>query len=152
MTIREPSVLYAALPPSERPPFGDEESAREVVFDSGVSVEVVPYDLFASGDTQADYEALSVRAVAPDERGLCFLPEGAQPDQLFAFSPEMSVLGEGAGVKFENRWGYTADDSIGIWLLGVLIAPSMVNTFLKGNGVDSVRPKCRQMGMSSRQT
>ena len=120
VTIREPSVLYAALPPSQRPPFGDEESAREVVFDSGVSVEVVPYDLFASGDTQADYEALSVRAVAPDERGLCFLPEGAQPDQLFAFSPEMSVLGEGAGVKFENRWGYTADDSIGIWLLGGL--------------------------------
>ena len=50
----------------------------------------------------------------------CFLPEGAQPDQLFAFSPEMSVLGEGAGVKFENRWGYTSDDSIGIWLLGGL--------------------------------
>ena len=93
--------------------------ARDVSFGAGLTLNVIPYDLFGS-EPELDYENLSVRAVRPDERGLCFLPDDNRPDQLFAFTPEMAILENGAGLSFSNIWSYDAGTQVEIWLLGGL--------------------------------
>ena len=118
IVLREPSVLYATIDATQKPPYAPETMARDVTFASGITLNVTPYDLFGT-DPEDDYAALSVRQVAPDERGLCFLDEDNTPDHLFAFAPEMAVLA-GGGISFNNQYGYAPGTTISIWLLGGL--------------------------------
>ena len=119
IVLREPSVLYATIGATQKPSYAPDMMARDVTFASGLTLNVIPYDLFGT-EPEEDYAALSVRQVSPDERGLCFLTDETRPDHLFAFAPEMAVLGDGAGLSLTNEFGYEAGSSIGIWLLGGL--------------------------------
>ena len=118
IVLREPSVLYATIDATQKPPYAPEMMARDVTFESGLTLNVIPYELFGTLPDE-DYAALSVRHVSPDERGLCFLDDADRPDHLFAFAPEMAVL-DGGSVRFNNNFGYEAGETVSIWLLGGL--------------------------------
>ena len=118
IVLREPSVLYATINATQKPPYEPEMMARDITFAAGLTLNVAPYDLFGT-QPEEDYATLSVRHVLPDERGLCFLEEDNKPDHLFAFAPEMSVLGDST-MRFNNTFGYDAGASVSIWLLGGL--------------------------------
>ena len=119
IVLREPSVLYATIDATQKPSYAPDMMARDVTFASGLTLNVIPYDLFGT-EPEQDYASLSVRQVHPDERGLCFLTDETRPDHLFAFAPEMAVLEDGAGLRFTNEFGYEAGSSVSIWLLGGL--------------------------------
>lgn len=117
--LREPSVAYATIGATTKPPFEPALSARDVTFPSGITMTVIPDDLFGI-EPESDYAMLSTRHVLPDERGLCFLDESSTPDHLFTFAPELAVLGEGASISFENQFDYEANQTLELWLLGGL--------------------------------
>jgi hypothetical protein len=117
--LREPSVTYATIGATSKPAYAPAEMSRDVAFPSGITMTVVPDDLFGV-EPESDYAMLSTRHVLPDERGLCFFDESNQPDHLFTFAPELAVLGGGATITFENRFNYTASQSLELWLLGGL--------------------------------
>ncbi|MCB9527982.1 MAG: hypothetical protein H6701_06215 [Myxococcales bacterium] len=116
LAYADPFVLYATLAPEDRPPLGDLEARRTVVFEDGVAISLRPYDFLG------DYEALRARRVMPDERGLCFLDGETPPDALWAISPDggLDPGGEPVTVTLPNVSGLPPGADVDLQIVGGL--------------------------------
>ncbi|MEM9067865.1 MAG: hypothetical protein AAGE52_05140 [Myxococcota bacterium] len=115
LEMRDPIILYD-LVPATAPPLGDENAAREVVFDDGLVLEVTPSVFFSD-----EYENLVGRRVDLDDPP-CFVEEGSLLG-LYAFGPEASILNdsdEGFPIRIPNTEGLADGTVVELLILGGL--------------------------------
>ena len=113
--LREPLVLFATEP-AVSGTGGDFNAARDVVFADGTALKgFVPNDYFGS-----DPDALGMRRVDPNARGLCFLNEETPPPAaVLAFYPEGALL-EPVDVRLPNDLGLAPGSKVIFSVLGSL--------------------------------
>jgi hypothetical protein len=118
----EPFTLYPTAPATSLPPLGTPEDAREVVFEGGLSVSLVPSEYFADrGPTSSDpsynhlASAVFEGAQADD---LCFMHESPAMLAVFGFSPE-GDLGERASLRY-GPTSLSAGVTVPLYALGGL--------------------------------
>lgn len=98
--LAEPMVVYGMNPPATLPDLGDATGTHTVDFGNGLEVDVVPGQLYGGA---SPYGSLAARALPPDAAGLCFPPEVANFDGLYAFSPELDVEGDGFTLRIRTN-------------------------------------------------
>lgn len=98
--LAEPMVVYGMNPPASLPDVADPLASHTVDFGNGLEVDVVPGQLYGGASA---YDALAARALPPTAPGLCFPPEIAHFDGLYAFSPELDVEGDGFTLRIRTN-------------------------------------------------
>lgn len=115
LVLEEPSVLPFALPATDLPPLGNENEARDVVFDDGLVMEVIP-GLLHSGPK--DYPRLSARRIPTDAVGLC---GGAETfDGLYVSYPEDRINPPGFALRIPNTTDLPSGATVELFVLGGL--------------------------------
>lgn len=117
LRVEDPLVLFRTRPALAQPPEGDQDAARAITIDDGLTLDLVPRQFYSGGDT---YDAIGGRRVPVDARGLCFLGEGPPPDGVYAFYPEGSVDAPGAPVHVPNTTGLAPGTTVELFVLGGL--------------------------------
>ena len=117
LNFDDPLVIFGTTPAATLPPLGTETSARAVVFDSGLELDVTPDQVeYSTGG----YDDLSSVAVDPTSNGLCFLDAADTSAGLFAFYPEANITGAGFPVRVPNTAGLSAGAEVELFVLGGL--------------------------------
>ena len=112
--ITEPIVLPRVTPALDLPPEGDPEAPREVRFDDGLTLEVVPAWLWP---VSGGYEDLGARRIPTDAVGLS--AESAAFDGLYAFAPESAVdEAPGFAVSIPNVHDWEPGSTVELFVLG----------------------------------
>ncbi|WP_373047739.1 hypothetical protein [Vulgatibacter sp.] len=114
--LRDPTVLPFLTPVEDLPPLGDEETARDVVFDDGLVMEVTP-SLYYSGVLDP-YEKFAARRIPREAVGLC--GEANTFDGLYAFYPEGSISAPGYALEIPNATDLPAGSTVELFVLGGL--------------------------------
>lgn len=106
-------TVYRTPPAETLPPVGDELSARDVEFEGGLRLSVVPESLFS-----LHYEDLGARRFSPSELPAPFAFDG-EPLAVWALSPETALT---SGAKFDvsvdNTFGLAAGAEVELHLMG----------------------------------
>ena len=115
LALSAPMLLVETHPATALPPLGDTASARTVVFDDGLELDVVPQQFFGGS-----YDALAARRVDPAAVPLCFVDDPAAFEGLYAFSPEGDVQSATYDVRIPNPTDLPVGAAVDLFTLGGL--------------------------------
>lgn len=114
--LETPYVIVDTQQPTALPPIGDETAARDVDFDSGLSLDIVPDDMFGQ-----DYERIAARVLGADGAQACAVADAPVAfDGFVAFSPE-GDLPEGKGAGAQIPTDLAAGTQVDIYVQGGLL-------------------------------
>ena len=117
VAIDPPLVLYSTVRATDLPAIGDSATERTVAFSDGLEVDVVPDQMFITGD---GYDRLAASRLDDIAADLCFLDGTPVLVGLYAFSPEGDVSGDNFSVRIPNTTGLAAESSVSFYVLGGL--------------------------------
>lgn len=115
-------ILFETTPVAELADYGDGSASRDVTFEGGLVVSVVPelFNPFNEADAQEQYESIASTMVPVDAEGVCFTGE-SEPLAIWAFSPEINVPDDTTfDVTFPNSSALAPGSTVDIFVLGGL--------------------------------
>jgi hypothetical protein len=108
-------TLWSTLEPVAREEVTSPDDYGVITFDGDLRVRVKPSALLDGDDV---YEELRAQRYSPEDVSACFIEEGVELYDLWAFGPETDVTGEIFRLEVPNNYELEPGDTVAIWLLG----------------------------------
>lgn len=120
LVVADPFVIFDTSAPADLPAVGDVDTAREVDFGGGVTLNVIPSQLESEVDAAEAYEVLRAVVLDPATTSSCFIDPADGFDAYVGFDPEVNVRGDSYDAILPNPAGHPAGARVDIFVQGGL--------------------------------